>query len=375
MKTYLISDPDRLRTLSTQWSTLPAASPMSSPEWLIPWWSHFGCSATAPAALRIARAELFCILIAEEDDTPIALAPWYIIRNSVGIRTIHHLGDGHVCSDHLSILTVPDRTDAACQRIADFLMSDLRNDWDAIDLNAIDADDLVMASFAERMGDGHGCLVRSREMRGTWRFDLPTSWDELIDSYSKNRRKKLRRKTKNYFDSGRAVYRTATQPDQISEFADQLFRLHRLRWATATGNGTFGSAEIESFHRATFAGMLATDSLELAIVELDGQVIAAEYNLKNSTTRFGYQAGIDPAVYDLSPGEISSAMAIRNAIHAGAKRFDFLRGDEDYKTTWGAENHPAYRLRIQRQAVRGYLDHYADETKTILRNIKRLILT
>jgi CelD/BcsL family acetyltransferase involved in cellulose biosynthesis len=171
------------------------------------------------------------------------------------------------------------------------------------------------------------------------------------------------------------VYRTATQPDQISEFADQLFRLHRLRWATATGNGTFGSAEIESFHRATFAGMLGANSLELAIVELDGQVIAAEYNLKNSTTRFGYQAGIDPAVYDLSPGEISQAMAIRHAIHAGAKRFDFLRGDEDYKTTWGAENHPAYRLRIQRQAVRGYLDHYADETKTILRNIKRLILT
>jgi CelD/BcsL family acetyltransferase involved in cellulose biosynthesis len=385
MQTYLVGEVDALHQVAKQWRELPIASPMNSPDWLISWWNHFGCPSTASKAIRIAGAELFCILVVEDDGTLIGLAPWYIVRNSLGIRTIRYLGDGHVCSDHLSILAATERTDAVCQRIADFLMTDLEQDWDAIDLEAIDHDDPVMTRFAQQMGGAHGCMVQSREMPCTWRFDLPTSWDELIDSLSKNRRKKLRRKTREYFDSGRAVFRVLNQPNQINEFADQLFRLHRLRWATATGPdafrpaafgpGTFGSAEVELFHRDTFAGLLATESLELAIAELDGQIIAAEYNLKNSTTRFAYQAGIDPAVYDISPGEISLAMAIRHAIDTGAKRFDFLRGDEDYKSAWGAESRPAYRLRIQRPVVRGYLDHYTDETKTVLRKIKRLIST
>jgi len=374
MKTYLIRDLDTLRTFTKQWRELPAASPMSSPDWLIPWWCHFGCPETATDTLRIPAAELFCVLVAEDDGAPIAMAPWYITRNSIGIRTIRHLGDGHVCSDHLSILTAPRHADVACQGIADFLMSDLSQEWDALDLEAIDSEDLVMSRFAQRMGDGHGCMVRARAMPGTWSFDLPPSWDELVDGHSKNRRKRLRRKTKNYFDSGRAVYRVLTEPGQIAEFADQLFRLHRLRWSAATDPGAFGSAEVESFHRDAFAGLLAAESLQLAIVEIDGQIVAAEYYLKNATTYFGYQAGIDPAAYDVSPGDIAVAMSVRHAIDTGAKRFDFLRGDEDYKTTWGADNHPAYRLRVQRQAVRGYLDHCADETKSVLRKIKRLIL-
>jgi CelD/BcsL family acetyltransferase involved in cellulose biosynthesis len=373
MKTYLIRDLDTLRTFTQQWRSLNAASPMSSPDWLIPWWGHFGSPETASDALRIPGAELFCILIVEDENTPIALAPWYITANSIGIRTIRHLGDGHVCSDHLSILTAPDRADVACRGVADFLMTDLRQEWDSIDLEAIDSDDVVMTRFAQLMGDGHGCLVRSRAMPGTWSFELPPSWDELVDGHSKNRRKRLRRKTKNYFDTGRAVYRIATEPEQISEFADQLFRLHRLRWPASTESGAFGSAEVESFHRDAFTGLLAAETLQLALVELDGQIIAAEYYFKNATTRFGYQGGIDPAAYDVSPGEIAVAMSVRHAIQAGAKRFDFLRGDEDYKSTWGADNHPAYRLRIRQQAMRGYLDHYADETKAVLRKIKRLI--
>ncbi len=380
MKTYLVSEVAALHQVAKPWRELPTASPMNSPDWLIPWWNHFGCPKRANKAIRITGAELFCILVVEDDGKLIGLAPWYLVRNSLGIRTIRFLGDGHVCSDHLSILAAAEFADAACQQIAEFLMTDVKQDWDTIDLEAIDRDDPVMTRFAQQMGGAHGCLVQSREMPCTWRFDLPMSWDELIDGYSKNRRKKLRRKTKEYFDSGRAVFRVANQPNQISDFADQLFRLHRLRWAAGTkaggfGPGAFGSAEVESFHRDAFASLLATESLELAMVEIDGQVIAAEYNLKNSTTRFGYQAGIDPAVYDISPGEISLSMAIRHAIATGAKRFDFLRGDEDYKSTWGAESCPTYRLRIQRQVFKGYLDHYTDETTTVLRKIKRLIST
>jgi len=52
--------------------------------------------------------------------------------------------------------------------------------------------------------------------------------------------------------------------------------------------------------------------------------------------QYFYNAGVDPYARDLSPGVLMSALAIGDAIAAGRRRFDYLRGDEAYKYEWGA---------------------------------------
>jgi CelD/BcsL family acetyltransferase involved in cellulose biosynthesis len=49
-----------------------------------------------------------------------------------------------------------------------------------------------------------------------------------------------------------------------------------------------------------------------------------------------YQAGWDPhsAVAGLSPGVVLMANSIRDAIADGAQYYEFLRGDEAYKSRW-----------------------------------------
>ena len=44
-----------------------------------------------------------------------------------------------------------------------------------------------------------------------------------------------------------------------------------------------------------------------------------------------------------------SATAIRAAIAAGRRRFDYLRGDEPYKYEWGAIGEPIQRLLVVRK--------------------------
>ena len=65
-----------------------------------------------------------------------------------------------------------------------------------------------------------------------------------------------------------------------------------------------------------------------------------------------YNAGIDPDARELSPGVVLAARYVQSALEAGAKRFDFLRGDEPYKYEWGAVDEPIQRLLVRRDAVR-----------------------
>jgi CelD/BcsL family acetyltransferase involved in cellulose biosynthesis len=53
----------------------------------------------------------------------------------------------------------------------------------------------------------------------------------------------------------------------------------------------------------------------------------------------------------LSPGNVLTAYVIQDAIRLGRTRFDFLRGDEEYKFRFGAEPEPVYDLIISKRAT------------------------
>ena len=64
-----------------------------------------------------------------------------------------------------------------------------------------------------------------------------------------------------------------------------------------------------------------------------------------------YIGGFDPSRARLSPGTIMIGHAIEEAIGAGARTFDFLRGREAYKYAWGAVDLPLYGRRLQRSTA------------------------
>jgi len=52
---------------------------------------------------------------------------------------------------------------------------------------------------------------------------------------------------------------------------------------------------------------------------------------------------------DMSVGSVLVAHAIEQAVRGGAKTFDFLRGAEDYKYAWGAQDRMNKRRRLTRR--------------------------
>jgi CelD/BcsL family acetyltransferase involved in cellulose biosynthesis len=92
--------------------------------------------------------------------------------------------------------------------------------------------------------------------------------------------------------------------------------------------------------------------LQLAFVQINGEVAASLLNFDYGGDILVYNSGYDPYQFrHLSPGIIVTARSIEHAIELGRNTFDFLRGDEVYKYRFGATDTEVRRLLIAKPGV------------------------
>ena len=88
--------------------------------------------------------------------------------------------------------------------------------------------------------------------------------------------------------------------------------------------------------------------LWLAFLEADGQRIAAALNFDYNNKLWGYNAGVNRAFMELSPGWVLLAYILQWACENKRIEFDFMRGDEEYKYRFGAVNKYVMRAKLTR---------------------------
>jgi CelD/BcsL family acetyltransferase involved in cellulose biosynthesis len=350
MHVQRFSSLDSLRPLRDAWRDLSRGAPMMSPAWLENWWRAYGGSS---ADSDNVQRRLYVVGVFDDAGQLAALAPWYLDRSKTQGRVLRFLGSGEVCSDHLSVLCRKDCTAAALGSLADWLAaqaevsgaSDSADRWDLLELTGVDADDPAIVQLATAMQRrGHG--LHHRPAVRCWRLELPSSWDEYLARLSKGHRKQVRRMVRDLFASGRAELHTLEDERQIDNFLDTLIDLHQRRRRSIGQPGCFASRSFSRFVRSATPELWREGLLGLHVLKLDDRPIAAEYQIRGDGEIFAYQSGVDPERLDVQPGNLSAIATIRQAIDQGYRGLDFLRGDEAYKSHWGAEPFETCELRI-----------------------------
>jgi CelD/BcsL family acetyltransferase involved in cellulose biosynthesis len=110
---------------------------------------------------------------------------------------------------------------------------------------------------------------------------------------------------------------------------------------------------VRSFHREAASGFLDRDWLRLHVLEFQGTCRAALHVFTCRGRGYYYSGGFDPSLARFSPGTVLTGFAIEDALDRGSHTFDFLRGDEPYKYTWGASNRVNHRRLIWRAGSAG----------------------
>ena len=322
---------ETLRLGSAAWDRLLERSPAASPfaSWAWHWaWAHSAppddLNASYAVLLHGAGGVLEALL-------PVAVRRVTFRRREVTALTwaIGELG----CPDHLDVLALPEADLAAVVPALKALS------WDVVFLSNLAAE----APNALQLGAAltrHGCAVRREALWTSPYVELPSSWEEYLASLSPTRRQGIRR-AERVLKRDHSVVVTDYSTERLEEGWRHLVALHEQRWA---GAGTFSDPRVEQLHRCFTEEVARRQQLWLTTLDVDGEPAAAWYGFADRDTVYFYQSGRDPRRAHQSVGVVLMASMIRRAIERGYRRFDFLRGDEAYKTRWTTSQRCTFEL-------------------------------
>jgi len=225
--------------------------------------------------------------------------------------------------------------------------------WDVIDLRRLRSDDPVTGALEQALrraaqAEGWEVCRETEDVCPVVNVD-GSDWDAYLATLGKKDRHEIRRKIRRAESVGELAVRVGPP---TSADLDRFIDLHQARFGE---DGLFpptegGRRSREFVHR--MAELEASEpergQLQLAHVTVGDRLVFAVLAFDDGSTCYLYNAGLDPAASELSPGVIGTAAYIRDRLAAGRRRFDFLRGDEPYKYEWGARDEPIERLLVMR---------------------------
>lgn len=156
-----------------------------------------------------------------------------------------------------------------------------------------------------------------------------------VASLSANTRYQIRRSDRRYEAGGELRIERAGTVAEAREFLAALAVLHQRYWESRGRPGAFAGAHFTRFHHALIERALPTREVDLLRVSAGHSVIGFLYNFIHRGHVYAYQSGFDyqGAEPHQKPGLTSHRLAIELYRSEGATRYDFLGGEDRYKTS------------------------------------------
>ncbi|WP_082555565.1 MULTISPECIES: GNAT family N-acetyltransferase [unclassified Ensifer] len=181
--------------------------------------------------------------------------------------------------------------------------------------------------------------------------NLPESWEDYLATHmSAQTRQKLRRFMRMVEASPDYRITHATK-DTIERDLDTLFRLWRIKWAERKGSKV---DRLITFTREMLLDAFNQGALDVPVLWYQDQPLGVLANLldRQKKTVLFCITGRDETWTTPSPGLLLHGFAIRNAIAWGYRVYDFLRGNEAYKYSFGVEERRIRSMRVKTRSGR-----------------------
>jgi CelD/BcsL family acetyltransferase involved in cellulose biosynthesis len=291
----------------------------SSLCWAELWWQHFG----AGNELRLGSVE--------ENGKVIGIAPMRLKDSS-----LYFIGSDNVC-DFLDFIIEPGREDS--------FFNTLLQHWASNHRGTVDLSPLLPGSNAYSrlavLAQGRGLQVTCTQQDVTVSLDLPANLPAYLSLLSAKQRHELLRKERRLNEEGEITCRISNKAaaNDLDTFL-QFFRESR------EDKSRFLTGTMEAFFRAIIQNAAANNMLRLGMLELNSSPVAATICFDYRDTTYLYNSGYNPDYRWLSVGLLSKYFSIQSSLENGNRRYDFLKGSEQYKFHLGGKETPLFRCII-----------------------------
>jgi CelD/BcsL family acetyltransferase involved in cellulose biosynthesis len=348
----VIDDMAQFDRLQSNWNTVYAADNNAQVFLSWPW---------LRAYLTVTPYTWFVLALrSDESSSHVAFLPLarnVVRRASIPIERALHMG-GNPLADFTGLLCMPECESVATTMFAEHVQDRLV--WDKF--HASDVYDARFQASLQQFPADRFSTTNTDKVPCPY-IVLPSTWEEYCSSYLGATTRQLIRRRMRQVESLPQYRVSDAHVDNLDQHIETLLWLNHLRWGQdlATFRRTF-----TGFFRACFS----TGCLWLRVI-WDGETpvaaLAAFVDVIKGTFSY-YMGGFNPKYQKISPGKAMTGHCIRYAIENGFTTFDFLRGGEEYKRSFGSRERIGESVVISRRNFRNAL---VSATRLMLKGRRR----
>ena len=291
------------------------------PAWLEVWWGVFS------------NESVLYLSAVRDENMLLGIAPLLIEG-----KEARFIGDPDVC-DYQDFVIIPGRESEFYEVLIEHLK---RQGIAQLDLNPVRAGSSVLTELV-RVAKDLECDVSCDHEDVTFELELPATWNEFLGKLSGKQRHEVRRKLRRLNEAAEIKFRVV---EGVPEVEDQMETFLALFGLSRSDKAAFMTSQMAAYFRSLAETMAQANLLKLFFLDLDGVPAAAVMCFYHNSTVYLYNNGYDGKYSSLSVGLLSKVMSIKEGIRRGRKKYDFLKGTEEYKHRLGGKPVPVYRCRI-----------------------------
>lgn len=343
MNLYILNNREELFASQQQWDTVAQDHAFSSWAWNAHWLR----------SMENGQAKPFVIVGLDDDGNWQAIAPFCIVG-----RKLRMLGSGTACTDYVNLIDNGQDRRVFADTIVEFLTTNISSsgqlsEIDLIEIEGGAANDEDLNYFCKQLESEFS--IHEIETEGTWKVQLPQSVDQLNGILKSSCRRKVRKARKRLAaDDTNTVFADAAS---FEELWFHFVQLHQARRNHLGQEGCFADPAFETFLKSAARDLFDRELAELFVIYKSGKPLASQLLLISGESCMMYQTGVDPNCFSEEPGYQAIVVALDHAISRGATFYDFLRGDEAYKSRWSTTREAIIKRRFAPKRLSATLKH------------------
>jgi CelD/BcsL family acetyltransferase involved in cellulose biosynthesis len=332
-----LSTLSQFQAVSGVWDQLCARAtdsfPMLTHAWLCAWWKAFGDE----LAMRV--------LLVWRGDVLVGAAP-LVLRCEPAFgsrrRVLALFTNSWVDRSHLLLAEI------SCE-VIDAMLEHARTciPYDVMDLFPLEDASPQTAALLERLRVHHH--VGIEEHLNSPFLRVPASWEQLQQDLSSSFRQSVRRKVRKV---GAMPNVSMSVVRDASCFA-AIEAVSLESWQHDEGTSMVSTPQVREFYTAIVQAAASSGTLRCAVMNVDGEPAAFEFNLMHGDTLHNFKLGFRKKYADLSTGIVLKAYLLECAMTAAEKptlrEYDFMGTSEAYKLNWTKTVRTHSRLRVFRR--------------------------
>lgn len=340
----VIKSLEAFQELADEWNDLLECSASHVPflrhEYLVSWWKTMGGGEWENGALYV--------VIARHDNGALAgAAPLFLTQNRDGENALMLLGSIEI-SDYLDMLGCMEDLPLFTEGLLNLIAKDDSLDCQVLDLYNILEDSPLLPSLRNN-AESLGWSVQQEKLQHCPYIPIPGDWETYLAGIDKKQRHEIRRKIRraeswesewNEPVRWYAVEDSDALASEMEAFMDLM--------AQDPEKDRFLTPMMRTQMQAAARAAFDNHWLQLAFLEVGKTKAAGYLNFDFDNHIWVYNSGLNFNFRELSPGWVLLGYLLQWANDHQRSRFDFMRGDEDYKYRFGGVDRFVVRVRLQK---------------------------